>query len=168
MAEFHHLPIERCLELIDTWANAPWPVTVSQGHRIALTLGWRTTEKGPRFYAGDLSDGEMDSFFNQLNGIVIAVDFPLGTRIPLEREDELGPLIAAFYASLVRALKDKYGKPQFTKKADFERAKWPLPSGASISVINFGVGCDVTISSPDYNTLLNDPASDPNPDETDL
>ena len=40
MAVFRVLPIERCLEFITAWAEAPWPITTEKGREIARSLGW--------------------------------------------------------------------------------------------------------------------------------
>lgn len=168
MTDFRTLPSERALELINRWANAPWPMTLEQGHELALTLGWRPTADGPDYYASELSSAEMDSFFNRLNGMLSAITFPLITRLPKETLDPYAALARAYYDDIVATLKALYGRPKLDGNEKFRSVKWTLPNGASISIINYNIGCDAFISSPARNGLLSDPAADPNPDETDL
>lgn len=168
MTDFQTLPLKRCIALIYTWLNLPWPVTAQQGHEVALSLGWRTVEQGPEYYASELSAGAMDSYVTTYNEMLDSVFFPLMVRRSKEERDAFAPLTLAFYESLVKELRVLYGRPKRGKGRNYQSAEWTLPSGASLSLNNYDIGCDVYVSSPARNAILDDPASDPNPDETDL
>ncbi len=168
MSNFQTLSTERALKLINTWANAPWPLTLNQGDNIALGLGWSQVEGKPQLFISDLATGEGDAFVTTIEGHVGSVDFPLVTRVSREQEAEAGPLNLALYHEVVKALQAIHGKPKLSDDGRFNSATWTLDSGVTIDLDRSPRFFTVTVDSPARTALLASPGADPNPDEKDL
>lgn len=168
MSGFRIIPLQRCLEIINTWARAPWPLTTEQADTIAIGLGWRPIEGKALLFAGDLAADEGDSFVTSLQGQVGSVDFPLVTRVAKDQEAEAGPLNLALFHTVVEALQAHYGKPTLSNDGRFNSATWTLGSGVTIDLDHSPRFFTVTINSPARTALLADAAADPNLDEKDF
>ncbi len=168
MTDFRTLPIERALELIDAWVNAPWPMTMDQGHQLALSLGWRSTALGPKHYISDLSQEKTDSYFTTHNDMVDLVDFPLAIQLTNDDEKDQESYIHSYHAAILKLLKAHYGPAHTSRDGDYKITAWQLFNKLQILLTRGPNYCSVEIDSPAYSELMSDPAGDPNPDETDL
>ncbi|WP_143180948.1 DUF6301 family protein [Buchananella hordeovulneris] len=163
MAVFRVLPIERCLELITAWTEAPWPITTEQGWEIARALGWEQDPNNTFLFYSELPRGdEGDCICNSMDGLTSWVAFPLATRNSGEKEDVVTPAIAKSAQHLLLLLTENYGGPTLSKSHNgINVNKWELPSGISVRISHSGTMFRVAISSPEVVRVLNDPRSDP-------
>lgn len=168
MSNYRSLPIERSLELIDAWISAPWPLTMEQGHQIALGLGWRSTELGPKQYISELSEEKTDCYFTTFEGLVDVIDFPIAVQFTRTSDAMAEHAIQAHYNEVLTLLKARYGRPRTSRGRSYITASWTLTNDIRVLLRKGAYSCSIEIDSPAYNALMNDPAGDPNPDETDL
>lgn len=163
MAVFRVLPIERCLELITAWTEAPWPITTEQGRKVAVKLGWIQDRNHSQLFVSELARaGGGDCICNSMDGLTSWVSFPLATRASGEKEEITAPVIAERARQIIELLIEKYGKPTLAEVHDGIKAnEWDLTSGASVRINYSRKMLTVAISSPEVVQILNDPRSDP-------
>lgn len=163
MAVFRVLPIERCLELITAWTEAPWPITTEQGWEIARTLGWEQDPNNTSLFYSELPRGdEGDCICNSMDGLTSWVSFPLATWASDEKEEVTAPAITKRAQQILELLAEMYGKSACVEfEGGVKSAEWELASGAVIEIHYSDKVLMATISSPEVVQILNDPRSDP-------
>lgn len=167
MSGFRALSPERALEIIQAWINVSWPLSSAQAASIAAGLGWVADKKTPGVYISEMADGnDGDCIVSSENNFIYWINFPLST-LAEEGERRLSrPTIISLVSRIEESLIAQYGEPEKLEDSDgFKTDEWVLRSGASFYMGYDELVVDVSVSSPALTELMNDPTSDPNPDE---
>ena len=112
----------------------------------------------------DGNDG--DCIVSSENKFIYWINFPLSTLAEEEERRLSRPTIISLVSRIEESLIARYGEPERLEDSDgFKTDEWVLRSGASFYIGYDELVVDVSVSSPTLTELMNDPTSDPNPDE---
>ena len=167
MSEFEAMSLERCVATVKAWAEAPWPLTPEQGRAICSELGWvEDLEKPTFFYVGLGDRSKRDAYFSVHDGGVWSAVFQLTTRVSSEDVQSHGQAVLELTNALTEELTMLYGNPQCgLTESGKKTVDWRLSSGVVIGYAANTTVLMVFVDSPARTALLDDPRSDPNPDE---
>lgn len=149
------LPVERCLELIQTWVDAPWPLSIPVVHSTCNRLNWRA-KKGsssgfyselPYFfyqcvppYANEDFFAEPDVHVRFAGSLPTQVTFELADYWSMRSASQAWPAMRDHMLNIKAALTEKYGEPEVTKGSISPyKATWLLPNDLSVT-LHYGAG----------------------------
>ncbi|RRC95127.1 DUF6301 family protein [Schaalia canis] len=151
-----------CLQTIQTWLSAPWPLPVATVHDYADRVGWTPEEESSTefystliyaLYDGNLRIFSEDFFAEPDVGVTYGrrgatrVHFDLAAHWSERTEAEAWPLIKERMRDVEAAITDLYGQPEkSTQGVDNQNyAKWDVTPHLSLSLFHGPGNSNVTI-----------------------
>ncbi|WP_371151349.1 DUF6301 family protein [Buchananella felis] len=167
MGEFEAMSLGRCVATVRAWAEASWPLTPEQGRAICSELGWMMDPEKEKFYFTGLGvSWKRDASLTVRDGGVWSVLFQLTTRVSPEDVQSHGQTVLELTNALTEELTMLYGNPQCgLTESGKKTVDWRLSNGVVIGYAANTTVLMVFIDSPARTALMDDPRSDPNPDE---
>ena len=148
--EFTVLSDERFIEILESWADSPWPKTDEDGYALRDHFGWTPDYREPALFTSDVRPHESSSYFTARDGKIKSLKIPVTDIAPEEaRGDSLKDALV-IYRHFCDILKSRYGKPkQRRNKGGYYRSTYVTSRGVGISIGGNRSLIDCYIKSPE-------------------
>ena len=148
--EFTVLSDERFIEILESWADSPWPKTDEDGYALRDHFGWTPDYREPALFTSDVRPHESSSYFTARDGKIKSLKIPVTDIAPEEaRGDSLKDALV-IYRHFCDILKSRYGKPkQRRNKGGYYRSTYITSRGVGISIGGNRSLIDCYIKSPE-------------------
>ena len=132
--EFTVLSDERFIEILESWADSPWPKTDEDGYALRDHFGWTPDYREPALFTSDVRPHESSSYFTARDGKIKSLKIPVTDIAPEEaRGDSLEDALV-IYRHFCDILTSRYGKPKRRKNRNgFYEALYVSPQGVGIN-----------------------------------
>ena len=132
---FTVLSDERFVEILEAWADSPWPKAEEVGYALRDRFGWVPAEDRPSTFTSDVEPDVLSSGFGTFRGNVRSFDFPLTDVAPEEAWGYSMEQALEVYRHFCEILTRRYGKPKRRKNKDgCYRATFVTPQGVGVKV----------------------------------
>ena len=148
--EFTVLSDERFIEILESWADSPWPKTDEDGYALRDHFGWTPDYREPALFTSDVRPHESSSYFTARDGKIKSLKIPVTDIAPEEaRGDSLKDALV-IYRHFCDILKSRYGKPkQRRNKGGYYRSTYVTSRGVGISIGGNRSLIDCYVKSPE-------------------
>ena len=148
--EFTVLSDERFIEILESWADSPWPKTDEDGYALRDHFGWTPDYREPALFTSDVRPHESSSYFTARDGKIKSLKIPVTDIAPEEaRGDSLKDALV-IYRHFCDILKSRYGKPkQRRNKGGYYRSTYVTSRGVGISIGGNRSLVDCYVKSPE-------------------
>ena len=143
---FTVLSDERFVEILEAWADSPWPKAEEVGYALRDRFGWKPAEDRPSTFTSDVEPDVLSSGFGTFHGNVRSFDFPLTDIAPKEARGYSMEQAQVIYRHFCEILTRRYGKPKRRKNRDGHyRSTYITPQGVGVEVGGTiaHVSCDI-------------------------
>ena len=148
---FYAYTAERMVNIVRTWAEHTWPITLSEAFALRDQCGWTPAPDDGRFFTTPVSNGEIDGAIRRDvrdRNLVSVIDVRMTTRVPIDLESQVSAITQSVYVGYRDALSRIYGPPKeySTKNGPF--SNWVLPNNASVRLPSLGTFIKINVNSP--------------------
>ena len=148
---FYAYTAEQMVNIVRTWAEHTWPITLSEAFALRDQCGWTPAPDDGRFFTTPVSNGEEDGVVRRETrnrDLISGIDVQLTTRAPVDLEPQVSAVTQSIYTSYRDALSRIYGPPKeySTKNGPF--SNWVLPNNASVRLPSLGTFIKINVNSP--------------------
>ena len=143
---FTVLSDERFVEILEAWADSPWPKAEEVGYALRDRFGWKPAEDRPSTFTSDVEPDVLSSGFGTFHGNVRSFDFPLTDIAPKEARGYSMEQAQEVYRHFCEILTRRYGKPKRRRNRDGHyRSTYITPQGVGVEVGGTiaHVSCDI-------------------------
>jgi len=143
---FAVLSDERFVEILEAWADSPWPKAEEVGYALRDRFGWVPSEDRPSVFTSDVEPDVLSSAFGRFRGNVRSFDFPLTDVAPEEAWGYSMEQALEVYRHFCEILTRRYGKPKRRRNRDGHyRSIYITPQGVGVEVGGTiaHVSCDI-------------------------
>ena len=81
---FTVLSDERFVEILEAWADSPWPKAEEVGYALRDRFGWVPDGIDPALFTSDVEPDEPSAYFTARSGMVKTLNLPLTDTAPEE------------------------------------------------------------------------------------
>ena len=146
---FTVLSDERFVEILEAWADSPWPKAEEVGYALRDRFGWVPAEDRPSTFTSDVRPDVMSSGFGRLHGNVRSFHFPLTDIAPEEARGYSMEQAQVIYRHFCEILTRRYGKPKRRKNRDgYYQSDYVTAQGVGINIGGNRSLVDCYIKSP--------------------
>ena len=132
---FTVLSDERFVEILEAWADSPWPKAEEVGYALRDRFGWVPDGIDPALFTSDVEPDEPSAYFTARNGMIKMLNLPLTDIAPEEAWGYSMEQALEVYRHFCEILTRRYGKPKRRKNKDgCYRATFVTPQGVGVKV----------------------------------
>ena len=132
---FTVLSDERFVEILEAWADSPWPKAEEVGYALRDRFGWVPDGIDPALFTSDVEPDEPSAYFTARSGMIMTLNLPLTDVAPEEAWGYSMEQALEVYRHFCEILTRRYGKPKRRKnKNGCYRATFVTPQGVGVKV----------------------------------
>ena len=132
---FTVLSDERFVEILEAWADSPWPKAEEVGYALRDRFGWVPDGIDPALFTSDVEPDEPSAYFTARSGMIMTLNLPLTDVAPEEAWGYSMEQALEVYRHFCELLTRRYGKPKRRKNKDgCYRATFVTPQGVGVKV----------------------------------
>ena len=147
---FTVLSDDRFVEILEAWADSPWPKAEEVGYALRDRFGWVPAEDRPSVFTSDVRPDILSSAFGRFRGNVRSFDFPLTDVAPEEAWGYSMEQALEVYRHFCELLTRRYGKPKRRgREADHYMSMFVTSQGVGIKVGGNDALVECIIESPE-------------------
>ena len=143
---FTVLSDERFVEILEAWADSPWPKAEEEGYALRDRFGWVPADDRPSTFTSDVRPDVYSSGFGRLHGNVRSFNFPLTDIAPKEARGYSMEQALEVYRHFCEILTRRYGKPKRRTNRDGHYRSYFVTSqgvGVEVGGTIAHVSCDI-------------------------
>lgn len=152
-ARFEAYTVDRFIEVIKAWIEHPWPITATEARTIYESLGYSEDPKDPEMFASPFADGESDSYYVTVKGMVSTVDIAVAHPCNADEEKESFAAIVSAYDAFCQAINSHYKNMISATRSEDGSTEWTFTSDVELDVSVWNRSVSACIHSP-YMTQL--------------
>ncbi|WP_299060485.1 DUF6301 family protein [uncultured Actinomyces sp.] len=148
---FYAYTTEQMVNIVRTWAEHTWPITLSEAFALRDQCGWTPAPDDGRFFTTPVSNGEEDGVVRRETrnrDLISGIDVQLTTRAPVDLKPQVSAVTQSIYTSYRDALSRIYGPPKDSIDSTGPYSDWRLVTNVSVNLSSVGTFTNVVINSP--------------------
>ena len=150
---FEAYPVDRFIDIVKAWIEHSWPITASEARNIYESLGYSTVPEDPEMFASPFADGEADSYYVTVKGLVSTVDIAVARPCDAGEEKESAAAIAAAYTAYSHAIDCHYENMIRSSRPRDRSTAWTFDNDVELNLSVWNRSLSARIRSP-YMTQL--------------
>ena len=150
---FEAYPVDRFIDIVKAWIEHSWPITAKEARQVYESLGYSAVPEDPEMLASPFADGEADSYYVTVKGLVSTVDIAVARPCTPGEEEESSAAIADAYATFRQAINSHYKNMISATRSEDGSTEWTFTSDVELDVSVWNRSVSARIHSP-YMTQL--------------
>ena len=150
---FEAYPVDRFIDIVKAWIEHPWPITAAEARHVYESLGYSVNPEDPEMFASPFADGEADSYYVTVKGLVSTVDIAVARPCNADEEKDSSAAIADAYATFRQAINSHYKNMISATRPKDRSTEWTFTSDVELNVSVWNRSVSARIHSP-YMTQL--------------
>ena len=150
---FEAYPVDRFIDIVKAWIEHSWPITAKEARQVYESLGYSAVPEDPEMLASPFADGEADSYYVTVKGLVSTVDIAVARPCNAGEEEESSAAITSAYDAFCQAINSHYKNMISATRSEAGSTEWTFASDVELDVSVWNRSVSACIHSP-YMTQL--------------
>ena len=150
---FEAYPVDRFIDIVKAWIEHSWPITAKEARQVYESLGYSAVPEDPEMFASPFADGEADSYYVTVKGLVSTVDIAVARPCDAGEEKESAAAIAAAYTAYSHAIDCHYENMIRSSRPRDRSTAWTFDNDVELNLSVWNRSLSARIRSP-YMTQL--------------
>ena len=150
---FEAYSVDRFIDIVKAWIEHSWPITAAEARHVYESLGYSVDPEDPEMFNSPFADGEADSYYVTVKGLVSTVDIAVARPCTPGEEEESSAAIADAYATFRQAINSHYKNMISATRSEDGSTEWTFTSDVELDVSVWNRSVSARIHSP-YMTQL--------------